>query len=233
MSEIFISKDDSVSEIYIAANITPGNIRQIAYDNVDFAVSGVSPIFTKYPIAGNLLIIIMAVDKDSGLFEVPDGFTEIYQNSGVDISLAVFYKIAEGLERGLFTSWENDDQCSVISMEIEGSYELDSSNVEPLSSASVTSVTTGTATPTTTKSLGLCFSINDYIDNCVSPLSWTNGYANKAEISADTMLSEGWAAPAVVVATKVFSEISAQESTFSHSGGADQMQAGIAIFKEV
>ena len=57
------------------------------------------------PVAGNLLLAVVGVDKKAGSFTAPPGWTVAFQQAGASVSLAAVYRVATGDETSATIRW--------------------------------------------------------------------------------------------------------------------------------
>jgi alkaline phosphatase D len=81
--------------------------RFVASSNV---TTGTSGTLASAATAGNALILAVSIDKDSGAIATPSGWTALAVQNGLQVSFAVFGKVATGGETSASFSWTTGQQ---------------------------------------------------------------------------------------------------------------------------
>lgn len=197
-----------------------------------FNTTSITTTYTQVTTAGNLIICVTSPDKNSGLITIPSGFLQASQIQNASVSGALSYKIADGTETNIISSWVNTVHGSQSIWEIEGPFNSSPLDVDTNNSSNdiaVRSLSTGT-TATTTQAEEYVFGVylQDSSSNLVNTVPFaTNSFTNRL------LFSTGGGAAGQIIADKVTSSTSTQETTISYTGGGtDQAIAFIAAFKK-
>ena len=197
-----------------------------------FNTTSITTTYTQATTAGNLIICVTSPDKNSGLITIPSGFLQVSQIQNASVSGALSYKIADGTETNIISSWVNTVHGSQSIWEIEGPFNSSPLDVDTNNSSNdiaVRSLSTGT-TATTTQAEEYVFGVylQDSSSNLVNTVPFaTNSFTNRL------LFSTGGGAAGQIIADKVTSSTSTQETTISYTGGGtDQAIAFIAAFKK-
>lgn len=102
----------------------------------------------KAAIAGNLLLAVVAVDKQATAINTPAGWTMVKNAPGASVSTAIFKKVAAGGETGVTFTWTTAQRGATTWI---GEYKLSATqlaqHIPSYSDTGVTSVGLSTATP--------------------------------------------------------------------------------------
>lgn len=187
------------------------------------------------PTSGNILVVLVCVDKNAGTWTPPSGFTTRQSVSAASMSMLMATKTSDGSETGtLTTSWSNARPNKAIVMEITGT-----GTISYDSSASNNTETAGTSLATGTASTGAdaAFAVTLWGNDSAKASpgdpdptgSWTNSITTYAE---EWTASAGVGEPGFVCGTGPAAASSSVSSTYSHDGNSDQMAAGIIVIAE-
>lgn len=206
-----------------------GEVIQSNVDH-DFSVTSISVSYTQTTVSGNLLICVIAPDKNSGTITIPVGFTIVTQVQEASISGALCYKISDGTETTIESSWVNTVHGSESIWEIDGPWDtnpLDVFETGTSNNIAVTSLSTGT-TAETAQNDEYVFAVylNDSSQNMSSSPTQTNGFSNRM-FNNPTGGSAGQ-----IVCDKTIASTGTQETTIGYTGSADQAITFIAAFKK-
>lgn len=186
------------------------------------------------PTAGNLLVLAMAGDKNTGALTLA-GFTQLYSLLSTSVSLYYWYKVSAGTETSISPSWATTSTAGNTAWYAEyedtavtgstWSVEGQASNIT--NEATTLSRSTGTTAATTLDGIGIAVAAVDSVTNVTTVSAWGNSYA--VRYSSSGTFSRG----GVFVATKTEVATTAATSTFSYTGTADQVSTAIAVFAKV
>jgi len=180
--------------------------------------------------SGNLLASWVAYDKNAGTITGPSGWsTPILIKGGSSVTLAFSWKESDGTEQSV--TWLNSTNRGAVAKitEISGfdTPVLDVSAVSVDSNTAVTSRSTGTTTTTTAaETFAIALMGVDSYTNVNTGRAWTNSFTEE-EFGFNTVSG----LPGFSEAHKTLSATGIVESTFSTTGGGDQMAALVAVFK--
>ena len=177
--------------------------------------------------AGNLIVTVLSVDKNSGAITVPTGFTLINDNVATSVSVAAAYKVATGGETTITWSWTASQFFSVWAGEYAGGVKTLDVAAENSTESVVTSLSSGT-TATTTKAngLGFAYMASDTGNNTDGTRGWTNSFTENGWQG-----SGGAGTPGLSTAHLLdLGTVGTKETTFSCTDTGDQMAVGVAAF---
>lgn len=222
MNEIFIAKEETMTELFMAYNQGDGTVEQtsrIAHD--EGLADEITVLLNRPATAGNLLLVYVGIDSASGTIDTPLGFNLAAQSSNTAVSQALFYKVAVGGEYGSYIPYANAQEASACIVEIVGSYTFESATIPTYAGTTAQSISTGNSTvPVTADSLCIAVCSVDNTDLVSGTRAWTNGFKEAAVVSWDTLDGDtGWTCPAINLATKLITATVAEETTFSYAGG--------------
>jgi hypothetical protein len=184
------------------------------------------------PPAGALIVTACAVDKDSGAFNIPSGFTVVGTDyTSVNVSGSVAYKIATGSGETSIT-WTYANVGAQLCQAWAGVYTMPTTDISLDVNAqansgvgNVTSQSSGSTTANTIPdSLALVFFGSDSSTSTITGGALTNGFTilTNVDVGANAGL---------VVGELILTDGAGRESTYSTTAGGDQMWGAIAVFK--
>ena len=176
--------------------------------------------------AGNLLVSWPTYDKDAGTLTAPTGWSPVIQVlSANGVTLGFSWKVSDGTEQSITWTCTTARPVAIRVAEYSGISTpiLDVSSTGTTSGSSATSVSTGT-TAATTDATATAFAIMgvDTVSNVSAGRAWTNSFVEQEFSGTNSAFSH---------ALKELTSTGTQESTFSTTGGGDQMVAIMAVFK--
>jgi len=234
MSEIFLSKDDTVTEIFIAAEDTAGNIVQQAKSMTNESGNEIVCFFPKATTVGNTLIAIVQI-YDNYVFNIPAGYTQLAQVNEVNISHHIIIKTADGTEKSLESTWASNSVPSISILELNSGWQLDVITAGTSNDVIVNTLSTGNGTPTTSESCILAIFSYDGLYDFGGVPALSNNYRVTDYITADnapTVNANG--CPGFTIGHKLTSALTAEECTFSVlSGAGNEMLSALLILKRI
>lgn len=186
------------------------------------------------PISGNLLVYLVAVDKEAGTFTAGAGFTLRSSTQNASVSIAISTKISDGSETGEIApvSWATGRLSKAVLLELQsssGDVEYDN-QINNITTSSVTTLGTGTVTAGANAAFAITLMGKDSAKAAVGDpaptATWSNGFTTFAEDWNSTDGHTGFSAASSVISSGSVS------STFSHDGSADQLACAIVTFTE-
>jgi hypothetical protein len=187
--------------------------------------------------ADNLLVAIVTVRAGGDAFTTPTGWTLLTDASSGSYGSAVYYRKATGTTADNFTPvWTDPGQPTAAVAEYSGLDTTptleDSGEDDSAITTTVTSIGTGTATPTTANGLAIAFLALRTWDpwattTALTEVSIDSGFTKDYHIANSNSLR-----PAVVIASEVYTSTAAQSATWSTTGTASQCYGAIGVFKE-
>lgn len=186
------------------------------------------------PPAGSLIITACSVDKDSGGFTTPSGFTVVGTDyTSTNVSGAIAYKIATGSGETSI-NWTYVNVASWLCQAWAGVYTMPTTtisvdvNAQANSGVSTTTsqVSGTTAATALADSLALALFGSDSATNTVAGGALTNSFTILSNVNVGTNAG-------LVVGEKILSATGAQESTYSTTASGDQMWGAVVVFKSV
>lgn len=193
-------------------------------------------------LADSLLIVVLTVDKNSGVINLPTdniGGTWAFVDTQVatDVSGAFAYKVAAGGETTISGTYTTSQLSESYAQEWTGigSPALDKKALATSGTANVTTQSTGTTAVTTATGLAIAVVFVDSIVNwgAASPrsLSWTNSFTARASVGDN--LTTGGIPGAGVASRDAIASGTAVETTMSSVNWttADQAFGIVGVFK--
>lgn len=184
-------------------------------------------------VAGNILILCLAVDKNHGTITPPTGFTVIESKAGGanNIGGIMAYKVATGGETSFQSTWVTAATCKPAQAVIEYSGMAvpdEISNQSNSGDTAVLSIATGAITTTTATTMVVAFGGVDSAN--------VTGWASRAWSNSFTQITSAGTggAPGISVASRALTTTqSGLQSTFTFSSATgDQAFTMIAAFTE-
>jgi len=184
------------------------------------------------PAANNLLVVMATTQSGSQVIETPTGFTRI--QAGDDGSAQhhgeLCYKIADGTETSINASYGNTKWFAVCYAEISGLDATapleDSDEDESQIAATATSVTSGSATPTTADGWAVAGVSGGNSNKINGGRAWSNSFADiVAQLTTSNFR------PGSVLAKLEYSSASAKTTTYSHTDAGGWLYGAIGVFK--
>lgn len=185
------------------------------------------------PTAGNLLVMVMGGDKDTGALTLT-GFTVAHQLQYAAVTLYVAWKVSDGTETSISPSWATSSVAG--NMAWYGEYQdtaVSGSLWEVLGSAGAA----GTAANVNTKDSGATgtlandgFSIGaaavDSSQSVTTVNAWGNSYVDRYQGTGGS----GRGAP--FVSELAVSAGTTTSTTFSYTGTADNVACSVTVFRK-
>lgn len=183
------------------------------------------------PTSGNLLVYIMAGDKNTGDLTL-SGFTQVYSMPQTSVSLYFCYKISDGSETTINPSWANSavsgNVCWYAELEDTGvagsNWQIAGQASNISDNSTVNSWSTGTTGTLTADALAVAVVAIDSGD-AQTDQAMTNSFSLLTDI---TFGDPSAATPAV--GTKSVTSGTTAETSFSYTGTADQLTGAIVAF---
>jgi hypothetical protein len=185
------------------------------------------------PTAGNLLVFLMAGDKNTGALTLA-GFTQEFQLLSASVSLYYYWKVSDGTEQTINPSWPTvavagndawygeyaDAAVPGSTWQISGSA---SHITDELTSLAWSVGTTGTLSAS-----GRAIAV-DCTDSAgsVSTVAWSNSYTVRHSSTATGSQAGKYVSEAAVVGGATTT------TTFTSTGTADQHSGAVAVFTKV
>lgn len=195
------------------------------------AATSITHTFRLTATAGNMLALCFGGDKDVGAITTPTGWNLAISDSSTDVSIAGFWKVADGTETSVTVQYGTSRLSALHLVEWSGLDNFDGSagvfsDDPPQNGASTSSRSSGSVTNTDTNGArSLACIASDSGANTNAGINWTNGYTQ-------LFYSEDGAggAPGLAVAElDIVSGTGARETTFSTTG-SDQMSGINMVF---
>lgn len=186
------------------------------------------------PDAGNLLFFVVAVDKHSGTITLPAGWTPLWNQPGLSVSVAAAYRIADGTETSVTVNWATGRNGGTILLTEYAAVTntVVAQSLKPYSDLDVTAITAGPTASLSSSGLALAFAAFDSATTRGGiPTTVDNGFTWVSMVP-EGGLDPGDGAPPIDIAAKVVPASDAPQVTFTMpaEGREDQGQAGIVVF---
>jgi hypothetical protein len=237
----------------VSSNVSTPTVRESAQSAIDTETGGAPPayptmvqiapegtsdidsltvqgVFNDFCALGNLIWVAVAVDKSSGAFFPPSGFTTFFEDSSSSVSTWIGYKESDGTEMTIDVSWTNVSPAGATIHMSEwastgsGSWTILGSASDDTDETLVTAWGTGTTSATTGPGAGIAFFAIDSGSSGAFGSSYTNGYT---ELHPFHDSGRG----AIAVATKAqVGTGTLATTTQTHSPTTDQKSGAIAVF---
>lgn len=190
-------------------------------------------------LAGNLLVMALAGDKNTGTVTMSDngdslGWTVEVSMPSASVSLYVCWKVADGGETTMTatTSGAPGTGNTWYGAELEQTGSAAWSVVAKASTltneTAVGSVSTGTTGAATYNGLALAVAAVDSQNTLTGTLSWSNGYT--VENTPVNPAGSGGGNAGAYVAIKNVDAATTTNSTFASTAGTDQLSAAVVVF---
>lgn len=194
------------------------------------------------PDVGNLLVLLIAGDKDTGTLTLP-GFTQQHVITGQDVSLYMAYKVSDGTEQAISPVWANVSAAGNTAWYAElrdtlvtGTtyWQVSASASTPYSASAVQARSTNTTGLSTHAGMAIgAWGVDDGMS--VAAIAggarvYSNSYSEKCD--SHSVSSRG----GIFVASKSIAAGVTTECTFSYSGlgtTADQISGCVAVFSKL
>lgn len=191
------------------------------------------------PTEGNLLVFLMAGDKDTGTLTLL-GFTQQHVITGADVSLYMAYRTSDGTEQSISPVWANPSAAGNTAWYAEledtvvtGStyWQVSGSDAVPYDSNPVKIRGTGTLALTTYAGLSIAaWGVDNGGSVSTGARAYSNSYTER--VTSHTVLTLG----GIFAASKVLAAGAATDCIFSYSGIgtiADQISGCVAVFSKL
>ena len=196
------------------------------------ASSALTTPFNTLPIAGEMLVAVLTVDKDASSVTTIPGFTApVIVKSGASITLAYSYKVSDGTEASLTQAWVSTGAGAglwVGALDPVPGGVIDVAANFSTSGFTAVSLSTGTTPSTTRAGLAIALWASDTWNNVDGGRAYTNGFS---EVFFNTPTA-GAGSAGLAVATKTV-VVEAVESTYTTTDPGDQMAAAMLVFGTV
>jgi hypothetical protein len=194
--------------------------------------TSVTATFASATTAGNLLVICLAGDKNTGTASAA-GFTSLFNLPSADVSLYYLWGVSTG-QTSVTASWTASSAAGNMVWVGEfsdpavptGNWSVQGSASAGGSSTSVTSQTTGTTGVLPQAGLAVACAAVDSSQSVSTVNAWTNGFTSRYNGTG------GGGKGGIFVAQNPVAAGTAVSTTFSFSGSADQVHAAVAVFRK-
>lgn len=200
------------------------------------SVTSLSATLPGTPVAGNILLYLLVVDKASSTLTAPTDFTARSTTSNANVSGMVASKVSDGSETGAISgSWVTARPAKCVVIELQGSggssVAFDAANQNYQSTAAA-GITTPTLAAGVNANLILVLIGKDSAKNAADPdpiESWTSGFATYLE---DWSVPTDNGEPALLIGLLTVAGTGSYSTAFSHDGATDQWISCILSFTE-
>lgn len=189
------------------------------------------------PVAGNMLVLCMSGDKNTGALTLA-GFTQLFEDLSTSVSLYYYYKVSDGTETSISPTWTTSSSAgnTAVYMELEdtavagSTWQISGSAHSPTNEVTTNSQSTGITPSVTVAGLSIAMASIDSSQSITAPiasnLSWSNSYT---VVASDTTAS----GHAGTYTSEVAVSSGTTVSTFTYTGTADQVSGAVAVFSKV
>lgn len=195
------------------------------------STTSASATFGAATTSGNLLVLVMGGDKNTGALTAT-GWTEVYSLLSTSVSLYVWWKVSTG-ETSVSVSWATTSTAGNMMWVGEysdagsGSWAVVGQASNITDETNVSSKTTGTTGTLTGDGMSIAAAAVDSSQSVTTVSAWGNSYATRYSGTGGTGRGAPFVAELAVTAGTTTS------STFSYTGTADQVSAAVAVFGRV
>jgi len=196
------------------------------------ASTTLSAVFGVAPTSGNLLVLLMAGDKNTGAMTLA-GWTITYELLSTSVSLYLAWKVSDGTETTVSPSWATSSAAGNMAWVGEysdiaaGTWTLLQSASSITDETAVATKATGTTAATSADGIGIAAAAVDSNTSVTTVDPWGSSYAIRHSSTG------GGGRGAVFVAEKLEPASMAATSTFTFTGTADQTSAAIGVWAKV
>lgn len=186
-------------------------------------------------VAGELLVVTFAGDKNTGTLSVTDnigsGWTVEASIPGASVSVYIAWKVAVGGETGAVCNMGTSPISGVsgygaiLSQEGTAAWGVCCKAVPSYSDTARNSASSGTSDVATYRGMAFAVCGVDSSSNVATP-SWSNGYSS---VFSPTTVGDTGGAPALT-ATAVIERDATTETTLTKTGTTDQMTTTLVVF---
>lgn len=191
--------------------------------------------------AGNLLVVMLAGDKNTGTLTVTDNidtaagaWTETVEVPGASVSRYMAWKVAKGGETTVTVTTSaasttgNTGRLMEISQAGAAAWAAVAISNPAYNDTPVGSRSTGTTDTAEYEGIGIAINCVDSQNTMTGTLSWTNGYV--ARSVPTNPAGSGGGNAACFTATKGVDANTTTETTFATTAGTDNMSAALVVF---
>jgi len=189
-------------------------------------------VFGVAPTAGNLLVLWMAGDKNTGALTLA-GWSIVAELLSTSVSLYQAWKVSDGSETTVSPSWANSSVSGNMAWvgeyadPAEGTWALLASASNITDETAVTTKATGTTPATAQDGIGIAGAGVDSNTSVTGVDPWGSGYAIRHSSTG------GAGKGAVFVAEKPEPAAATAASAFNFTGTADQTSAAVGVWAKV
>ena len=189
------------------------------------------------PAAGDLLVFVMAGDKNTGALTL-SGFTQQFELLSTSVSLYMYYKISDGSETSISPTWATSSVQGnaywygvYTDAAVSGNtWQVSATASNITNETTVSSASTGTTGAITATGLALAVAA---IDNAQNAPDGSTGFSNGYTARHLTLVGAG-ARGGIYLAEKAVTGGTTTDSTFSYTPGTlDQLSGAVAVFTKV
>jgi hypothetical protein len=215
----------------IGYNLTPVQTsRAYSYDGTVYYNTITVPMSAPTP--GNLLLLFVGVDKDSGGgHTTPTGWTQFHATNGASVSGAAYFKIAAGGETSVSASWNTYARSAsaiVFEMPIKNAIQV-TQRAMPYSDVATAESVASLTTALASAGVAFAWSVADSWDSrgaATLTAGWT--YLGSSTPPGSTTPTS---VPSMEVAVKAVVQGETPSVTFYSGSFVDQSAAGMAVIK--
>lgn len=186
------------------------------------------------PASGNLLVVVVGADKNSGGYTV-SGFTSAVSLRGASTSLHILWKVSAGTETTVTATRSGGNSPSgdqlwyaEYSQTGAGAWGANASATSPYSDATTKSRSTGTTGATAFDGMAIAAWTVDNWNNVEPGMTYTRGTEQRGQ--TDNYGGVMFGAAGLYVATDPVGIGTTFQSTFKYTGTADQVAGGVVVF---
>lgn len=196
----------------------------------DTTTTTMATTFDSATTSGNVIIVKLSIDKSASTITTPSGFTSILAYNATSVSGAMSYKTSDGTETTITYATVNARMYQMCIEEWTDVGAFDVSATANSGATSVTSQTSGTtATTANANSIAFAFFGSDSRGGTDAGVAYTNSFVSDG---VDPGGSSGAGNAGYYAANKTLTSTGTQTTTFSTTGGGDQMFGVIAVFAD-